>query len=115
MRDGDENANQDELAALAATLRDVHERLAWLEAQTTPRRRAQEGARALLGKLIKRRQRVQQRGVPMWEGAQRAALRMVVLAVGCVALITGATALDSTLGGASIVVTLGVLAVEGMR
>ena len=51
----------------------------------------------------------------MWEGAQRAALRMVVLAAGCVALITGATALDSTLGGASIVVTLGVLAVEGMR
>ena len=96
---------------LTAALRDVEERIAWLEAQTNPR----QAARALLGKLIKRRQRVQQRGVPMWEGAQRAALRMVVLAAGCVALITGATALDSTLGGASIVVTLGVLAVEGMR
>jgi hypothetical protein len=114
MRNADQ-IKDDDLAALAAALREVEERVAWLEAQTTPRQAAEVAGRTLLGKLIKRRQRVQQRGVPMWESAQRAALRMVVLAVGCVALITGATALDSTLGGASIVVTLGVLAVEGMR
>ena len=112
MRNADQLKDE---AALAAALRDVEERVAWLEAQTSPRQAAESAARALLGKLIKRRQRVQQRGVPMWEGAQRAALRMVVLAAGCAALITGATALDSTLGGASIVVTLGVLALEGMR
>lgn len=100
---------------LDAALRDAQARVAWLEAQTAPRQDAEAKARVLLGKLIKRRQRVQQRGVPMWEGAQRAALRMVVLAVGCGALITGAAALDGTLGGVSIVVAMGVLVFEGMR
>lgn len=96
-------------------LRDAQTRLAELEAQTAPRQVAEADARLLLGKLIKRRQRVQQRGMPMWEGAQRAALRMVVLAIGCAALIAGATALDGTLGGVSIVVAMGALVVEGMR
>ncbi|MDP1821722.1 MAG: hypothetical protein Q8L48_00695 [Archangium sp.] len=100
---------------LAEALRDAHERISLLEAQLAPRQAGETSARALLGKLIKRRQRVQQRGVQVWEGAQRAALRMFVLAVGCVALSTGAMALDATLGGVSIVVTLGVLALEGGR
>ena len=94
---------------------EANARVAWLEAQTAPRQDAEATARVLLKKLIKRRQRVQQRGVPMWEGASRAALRMVVLAIGCAALITGAAALDGTLGGVSIVVTMGVLVLEGMR
>ena len=100
---------------LSDALSDAEARVAALEAFHEPRARAIDQARTLVTEVVKRRNRVQQRGVPMWEGAQRAALRMVVLAAGCVALITGATALDSTLGGASIVVTLGVLAVEGMR
>lgn len=101
--------------ALDEALREANARVAWLEAQIAPRKDAEAKARLLLSKLIKRRQRVQQRGVPMWEGAQRAALRMVVLAIGCAALITGAAALDGTLGGVSIVLTMGVLVVEGMR
>ena len=100
---------------LEAALREVQGRIELLEAQVAPRERSEREARELLGKLIKRRQRVQQRGVQVWEGAQRAALRMFVLAVGCIALITGATTLDATLGGVSIVVTLGALALEGGR
>jgi len=83
--------------------------------QQAPRHSAETEARSLLAKMIKRRQRVQQRGVPMWEAAQRGALRMVVLGVGCIALITGATALDGTFGGVAIVVSMGVLVLEGMR
>lgn len=96
-------------------LRDAEARVAWLEAQQAPRHAADSKARALLAKLIKRRQRAQQRGVPMWEGDQRDALRMVVLGLGCIALITGATALDATFGGVAIVVSMGVLVLEGMR
>ncbi len=40
---------------------------------------------------------------------------MVVLAAGCAALITGATALDETLGGVAIVTSMGLLVLEGMR
>lgn len=101
--------------SLEETLRQVQAQVAWLEAQAAPRSSAEAEARALLGKLIKRRQRAQQRGVPMWEGAQRAALRMVVLAVGCAAVITGAAALDGTLGTFSLVVALAVLGFEGIR
>lgn len=100
---------------LEETLRRAQEQLAWLEAQAAPLQAAQARGQELLGQLIKRRQRAQQRGVPMWEGAQRAALRMVVLGVGCSALITGASALDGTLGGVAIVVSLGVLGLEGIR
>jgi hypothetical protein len=96
-------------------LQSAHERVAALEAQLAPRQTAEAEARVLLGKLTKRRQRVQQRGVPMWEGAQRGALRMVVLAAGCTALITGAMALDAVLGAGAIVISLGLLALEGMR
>jgi hypothetical protein len=103
------------MSELDDALRDAQDRVAALEAQLAPRQVAENEARALLGKLIKRRQRVQQRGVPMWEAAQRGALRMVVLAVGCSALITGATALDGTLGGVAIVISMGLLVVEGMR
>jgi hypothetical protein len=96
-------------------LQAAHERVAALEAHLAPRQSAEAEARVLLGKLIKRRQRVQQRGVPMWEAAQRGALRMVVLAAGCTALITGAMALHPTLGGAAIVISMGLLVFEGMR
>ena len=103
------------MSELDEALRAARDQLAELEAHRAPRERAEAEARLLLGKLIKRRQRVQQRGVPMWEGAQRAGLRMVVLAIGCVALITGATALDETLGGVAIMVAMGLLTLEGMR
>lgn len=94
---------------------DAEAQVAWLEAQQAPRHAAESGGRSLLAKLTKRRQRAQQRGVPMWEGAQRGALRMVVLGLGCIALITGAAALDGTFGGVAIVVSMGVLVLEGMR
>jgi hypothetical protein len=97
------------------TLRETRELVAWLEEQNAPRERAEAAGRDLLGKLIKRRQRAQQRGVPTWEGAQRGALRMLVLAAGCVALIAGGSALDSSLAVVSIVVSLGVLGFEGIR
>lgn len=100
---------------LIDALQDAQSKVAELEAQLAPSQSAEIQARTLLSKLIKRRQRVQQRGVPMWESAQRAALRMVVLALGCIALITGATALDATLGGVAIAVSMGVLMLEGMR
>ena len=93
----------------------ANDRVATLEAQLAPRKGAEAEARVLLGKLTKRRQRVQQRGVPMWEAAQRGALRMVVLALGCTALITGGMALDGTLGGAAIVISMALLVFEGMR
>lgn len=100
---------------LAAALREAEDRIAALEAFLGPRARAEQDARTLLSNLLKRRKRVQQRGVPMWEGAQRAALRMVLLAVGSAAMISGATAFDGTLGAAAIVVAMGVLVFEGMR
>jgi hypothetical protein len=103
------------MSSVDEALRDAEARVASLEAQLAPRELAAKEARALLSKLIKRRQRVQQRGVPMWEAAQRAAFRMVVVAVGCVGLITGASALDGTFGGVAIVVSMGVLVIEGMR
>jgi hypothetical protein len=103
------------MSELDDALREAQDQLAGLEVHRAPRQRAEAEARALVGKLIKRRQRVQQRGVPMWEAAQRAGLRMLVLAIGCAALITGATALDGTLGGVAIVVAMGLLVLEGMR
>ncbi len=81
----------------------------------TRRARAEEAARTLLASLVKRRNRVQVRGVPMWDGAQRAALRMVLLAVGSAAMISGAMAFDGTLGTVAIVVAMGVLVFEGLR
>lgn len=103
------------MSSVEEALRDTEARFATLEAQLAPRETAAQEARVLLSGLVKRRQSVQQRGVPMWEAAQRAALRMVVVALGCVGLITGASALDGTFGGVAIVVSMGVLVIEGMR
>ena len=100
---------------LEQTLRQAQAQRAWLQAQAAPRQDAESRGRELLGTLTRRRQRAQQQGVPMWEGAQRAALRMVVLGLGCIALITGASALDGTAGGVAIVISLGVLGLEGLR
>lgn len=100
---------------LEETLRATEARVSALEASVASRQTAEAEALRLLGQLTRRRQRAQQRGVPMWEGAQRGALRMVVLAAGCAALITGATALDETLGGVAIVTSMGLLVLEGMR
>lgn len=100
---------------LVAALREAEDRLAALEAFHAPRARAEEAARTLLASLVKRRNRVQVRGVPMWDGAQRAALRMVLLAVGSAAMISGAMAFDGTLGTVAIVVAMGVLVFEGLR
>jgi multidrug efflux pump subunit AcrA (membrane-fusion protein) len=103
------------MSELEQALQEAQERVATLEAQLAPRQTAEAEARILLGKLIKKRQRVQQRGVPMWEAAQRGALRMVVLAAGCIALITGSMALDGTLGTGAIVISMFLLVFEGMR
>jgi diacylglycerol kinase len=51
----------------------------------------------------------------MWEGAQRAAFRTLVLAVGCVLVISGAATLDATAGGVAIVASFAVLLVEALR
>lgn len=100
---------------LLEAVRAAEDRAAALEAFHGPRARAVDQARALLSGLIKRRNRVQQRGVPMWDGAQRAALRMVLLAVGSAAMISGAMALDETLGTVATVLAMGVLVFEGLR
>lgn len=100
---------------LAAALRAAEDQVAALEAFHLPRARTEAEARALLSGLIKRRKRVQQRGVPMWEGAQRAALRMLLLAVGSAAMICGAMAFDATLGTVAIVLALVLLVFEGIR
>lgn len=100
---------------LSDALSDAEARVAALEAFHEPRAKAVDQARTLHTQLVKRRNRVQQRGVPMWDGAQRAALRMVLLAVGSAAMISGAWALDGTFGTVAIVVAMGVLVFEGMR
>ncbi len=98
--------------ALEVTLRETEDRLAWLEAEDATRRAAHQQAQATLRLISRHRQRGR---VPMWEAAQRAALRMAVLAAGCVLIVAGATALDGTLGGAAIVLSFGVLVFEGSR
>lgn len=96
-------------------LAEVQARVREVEALLAPRKVLEAESRDLLTRLIRRRKHVQQRGVRTWEGAQRGALRMVTLAAGCVAIGTGAWALDLTLGGASLVLSLVVLGVEGLR
>lgn len=100
---------------LRAALEEAEARLAALEAARAPEQALEGEARELLARLSKQRRMAQHRGVRTWDEAPRGALRMVVLSVGCVALGTGAWALDSTLGGASLVASLVVLAVEGLR
>ncbi|MFT3712584.1 MAG: hypothetical protein QM817_33465 [Archangium sp.] len=93
-------------------LRETRDRLLRLEEKEQRRVTAFASARQTLERIHKRRTRG---NVPMWEAAQRAALRIVVLAVGCVLLITGANTLDATFGGAAIVASFAVLLVEGLR
>lgn len=69
-------------------------------------------ARAVLEVLSRHRKRGR---VVALDSAQRGAVRTVVLAVGCAALIAGASVLDASLGGAAIVVSFGVLVFEGVR
>ena len=102
-------------APVEETLRETQARVEWLEAERARRQAAVDEARTLRTALISHRQRAKRRGVQMLEGAQRGALRMVVLAVGCGALICGASALDATGSGVAIVVSFSVLVLEGLR
>ncbi len=97
---------------LAQTLAELEARVAALEANQLVREDAVTHARRTMELLRKRRLRG---GARTWEGAQRAALRFVVLAAGCVALVTGGAALDGTLAGVTIVASFGVLVFEGLR
>ena len=98
--------------AVEQTLRETEARLAWLEAETSERSKLVADAQKTLQLIKRRRQRGQ---FSLLDPAQRAAVRLVILSVGCVLLITGATSLDSTAGGAAIVLTFGVLVFEGSK
>jgi type VI protein secretion system component VasF len=104
--------NQRDEENVEQLLRETRTRLQRLEETEQLRIEAFSRARKTLERIRKRRNRG---GVPMWEAAQRAALRIVVLALGCVLLITGANTLDATFGGAAIVASFAVLLVEGLR
>jgi hypothetical protein len=107
---------KEEPESLEETLRQARAQVAWLESQRAPLQSTEDRARKLLTQLTRRRQRAQQSGVPSWDGAQRAALRMVVLGFGCIALITGASAFDAGLSsGVAIVVSLALLGLESTR
>ncbi|MFZ5444741.1 MAG: hypothetical protein ACOZQL_32410 [Myxococcota bacterium] len=69
-------------------------------------------ARQVLELLARHRRRGK---VAMLDSAQRGAVRLVVLAFGCVAMISGAFILDGSLGAGAIVASFGVLAFEGVR
>jgi len=88
------------------------QRAEWLEATDRARREAFEAGRRTLEDLRRHRHKG---ASPMIEAASRAALRTVVLAAGCVMLITGATTLDPAAGGAAIIASFGVLLMEGIR
>ncbi|MBL8915087.1 MAG: hypothetical protein JNM17_30565 [Archangium sp.] len=93
-------------------LRATNDRLTRLEEAEQQRVEAFALAQKTLERIRKRRNRG---GVPMWEAAQRAALRTVILAVGCVLLISGAATIDSTLGGVAIVASFVILMAEAIR
>lgn len=93
-------------------LRATNDRLTRLEETEQQRVEAFALAQKTLERLRKRRNRG---GVPVLEAAQRAALRTVILAVGCVLLICGAATLDGTLGGVAIVASFVILMVEALR
>ena len=97
---------------VAHKLSELEARVAQLEATLGERERVAEHARKSLAELRRRRLRG---GARTWEGAQRAALRFVLVSMGCVAVITGGWALDPTLGGVTIVAAFGVLMFEGAR
>jgi hypothetical protein len=105
----------DEGADIEAALADARRRLAEVEARLAPAHALDAEARVVLARILKRKKQAQLTGVRTWESAQRGALRMGVLALGCVLMGSGAWALDDALGGASLVVSLVVLGVEGLR
>lgn len=93
-------------------LRESAERLRWLQETEQHRVEAFSAAQKTLERIRKRRHKG---AVATWEAAQRAAVRIVVLALGCVLLITGANTLDATFGGVAIVASFAVLLAEGLR
>lgn len=97
---------------LDETLRSVRAQLELREAEEAQLEVLVREARAALVLISSHRRRGR---VKLWDAAQRGALRTVVLALGCVALVCGASVLDSTLGGAAIVASFGVLLFEGVR
>lgn len=99
-------------AAYARLLEETRAQVAALEVSVHARREVVQQAQQTIERLRRRRQR---RASPLWEGAQRGAVRTVVLAVGCVLLIAGAATLDGTFGGVAIVGAFGVMLMEGLR
>jgi hypothetical protein len=94
------------------TLRQTEERVAALESSSGALQAALTEAQTTLSALKRRRQR----GLASsWDPAQRAALRLVLMSLGCVSTITGAMSLDETLGAAAIVLSFGVLVFEGSK
>lgn len=97
---------------VAQKLAELEARVAALEGSLGERETAAARARHALAELRRNRLRG---GTRTWEGAQRGALRFVLLSVGCIAMVTGGWALDSTVGGVTIVASFGVLMFEGLR
>lgn len=105
-------ANSADADEVAEKLAELEGRVAALEASLGEREAAADRARRSLAELRRQRRRG---GTRTWEGAQRGALRFVVLSAGCIAMVTGGWALDSTVGGVTIVASFGVLMFEGLR
>jgi len=97
---------------LSRTLDEARRHLAELEALDSHRRAQLAKAHHTLDLLKRHRHRGR---VPMWEEAPRAAFRLLALSLGSAALTAGASALDSTLGGAAIVLSFALLIIEGAR
>ena len=99
-------------AHVSATLETAEAHLAWLEYTVQQRRESFDRSH----KSLERIRRLRHRGDSvMWDPAQRAALRIVVLAVGCVLAVAGAATLDPAAGGAAIVASFAVLLAEAIR
>lgn len=97
---------------VAARSKELQARLDRLEERLGERDATVGAARETLEKLRRLRRRGGRR---TWAGEQRAALRFVIVSVGCVAVVTGGWALSPTIGGAAIAGALGVLMFEGLR
>jgi hypothetical protein len=97
---------------LDETLRSVRAQLERREADLAHLDALVRDARDQLALISRHRRRGT---VALWDSAQRGALRTVVLAVACVAVVCGASVLDPTLGGAAIVLAFAVLSFEGVR
>jgi hypothetical protein len=106
------NEPVDDDQVVLETLRQTEERVAALESSSGARLQALNDGQKALSALKRRRQR----GLSSsWDPAQRAALRLVLMSIGCVSTITGAMSLDETLGAAAIVLAFGVLVFEGSK